>query len=159
MLVPGGGSFPAQAIKDQFDQAKAEIAANPILAHAWAPVLAPLGPALLRDAVNNLDYSERMVRNWLAKYMLHGGAAKAKAKEVAHYFADNTEHLSHGRRIGRDEARDRGVVVKDLEDSKTTQAAVLTLYHLMTIWFEQSQATKLMCSLKGRWIKNWGGGA
>ena len=68
MLVPGGGSFPAQAIKDQFDQAKAEISANPVLAHAWAPVLAPLGPAMLRDAVNNLDYSERMVKNWLAKY-------------------------------------------------------------------------------------------
>ncbi len=155
MLVPGGGSFPAQAIKDQFDQAKVEIAENPVLAHAWAPVLAPLGPAMLRDAVNNPDYSERMVRNWLAKYMLAGD--DAKAKEVAHYFADNTEHLSHGRRIGRDEARDRGVVVEDLETSQATQEAVLTLYHLMTIWFDQSTSTKVMWSLKGQWIKNWGG--
>lgn len=65
MPMPGGRSYSARAIVDQFDQAKAEITADPVVAHAWAPVLASLGPALVKEASNNLEYSEKMVANWL----------------------------------------------------------------------------------------------
>lgn len=161
MPMPGGRSYSAQAIKEQFEQAKSEIAADLVSAHAWAPILASLGPALVKEATNNLEYSERMVATWLSKYMLDGQAdAETRAKEIAHYFADNSQHKSHGRRIGRDEARDQGLVVEDLEDDQATQEAVLTAYHLMTIWFEQSQTTKMIWSSQGSsWIKNWGGAA
>jgi hypothetical protein len=159
MPMPGGRSYSARAIKDQFEQAKAEIAADLLTAHAWAPILASLGPALVKEATNSLEYSERMVANWLERYMLLGDPdAATKAAAIASYFADNSTHKSHGRRIGRDEARDQGVVVEDLEADPVTQDAVLTLYHLITIWFEQTLATKIIWSSQGNsWIKNWGG--
>lgn len=159
MPMPGGRSYSARAISDQFEQAKAEIAANTVTAHAWAPILASLGPALVKEATNNLEYSERMVANWLERYMFAGAAdAGDRARAVASYFADNSQHKSHGRRIGRDEAREQGLVVEDLEADDDTQDAVLTLYHLVTIWFEQTMATKIIWSSQGSsWIKNWGG--
>lgn len=161
MPMPGGRSYSARAIVDQFDQAKAEIAADLATAHAWAPILASLGPALLKEASNNLDYSEKMVANWLQNYMLNGDPDPAKkSAAVANYFADNSRHKSHGRRIGLQEASDQGLVVEVLEDSPALQDAVLTAYHLMTIWFEQSPATKMIWSSTGRtWLKNWGGTA
>jgi len=159
MPMPGGRSYSARAISDQFEQAKAEIAADPSAARAWAPILATLGPGLVKEATNNLEYSERMVANWLKSYMLSGSAdAETEAARIAHYFADNAQHKSHGRRIGRDEARDQGLVVEDLEDNQDAQEAVLTMYHLMTIWFEQTLVTKMIWSSKGlTWVKNWGG--
>jgi len=154
-----GRSYSAQTIVDQFDAAKADIAGNQIFAHAWAPILASLGPALLKESANALAYSEKMVANWLEQYMLAGdGDAPAKSAAIAKYFADNSHHKSHGRRIGRDEAAAQGLVIEELEADQALQEAVLTTYHLMTIWFERTAATKMIWSSTGnQWLKNWGG--
>ena len=161
MPMPGGKSYSARAIVEQFKQAKTEIAASPIVAHAWAPIIQSHGPALLQEAQNNLDYSEQMVANWLTKYMFAGDPdAVPRGKSVAEYFNDNTKHKSHGRRIGLDEARDQGVVVEELELSQPLQESVLTAYHLMTILFEQSLITKMIIGDSGQtWVKNWSGAA
>jgi hypothetical protein len=156
-----GRSYSAQTIVDQFDAAKLDIAKDPIFAHAWAPILASLGPALLKESANALAYSEKMVANWLEKYMLSGDPdAATRSAEIAKYFADNSHHKSHGRRIGRDEAAGQGLVIEELEANQDLQEAVLTVYHLMTIWFEQTAATKMIWSSTGnQWLKNWGGPA
>lgn len=156
-----GRSYSAQTIVDQFDAAKADIARDPIFAHAWAPILASLGPGLLKESSNALAYSEKMVANWLENYMLAGDAdASTRAAEIAKYFADNSHHKSHGRRIGRDEAAAQGLVIEELETNQDLQEAVLTVYHLMTIWFEQTNFTKMIWGTTGnQWLKNWGGTA
>lgn len=65
---------------------------------------------------------------------------KAKlATEVAEYFSGQ-KHGSHGRRINRDEARERELEILDLEDDQDLQDAALTLYHLPTTAFEQGPA-------------------
>lgn len=159
MPMPGGRSYSARAIVEQFKQAKAEIIADQLVAHAWAPIIAASGPALLQEAQNNLDYSEQMVANWLAKFMFSGDGDNVQhGKDVAEYFNDNTKHKSHGRRIGLDEVRDQGVVVEELEADQALQESVLTAYHLMTLLFEQTLITKLIWGHNGQsWIKNWNG--
>ena len=133
----------ARAVVDQFNMAKAEIRQDAILAHAWAPILANLGPALLQEALDAIEYSERMVRTWLEAYMLRGKKnAKKKARAIASHFNDATTHKSHGRRIDRDEARAQGVTVEDLEVSQDLQDAVLTAYHVFTILVQSSVVSK-----------------
>lgn len=152
-LTTAGRSFSAQAIVDQFERAKAEILANQAAAHVWATILPPLGPSLLQEAQNALDYGERMVAHWLASFMFAGDVAKANA--TAHHFNDAASHKSHGRRIDRDEARLHGVVVDDLETDQSLQEAVLTAYHLVTLIFEQSPAAKIIMEAGGKqWLKN-----
>ncbi|HEU5003145.1 MAG TPA: hypothetical protein VFW71_10260 [Actinomycetota bacterium] len=161
----GGRSISARAVVEQFERAKLEIRGDAskelpgdlLLAHVWAPILASMGPALLQEAQNALDYSERMVAGWLAQYMFAGTPeAEEKGKAVAHYFNDATQHKSHGRRIDLREARSQGLNVHPLEDSQPLQESVLTLYHLMTIAFQQSPATKVVQSSSGGvWLKNW----
>lgn len=152
----GGKFVSAQAIVDQFANAKAEISDNPILAHAWAPVLSSLGPALLVEAQNALDYGENMVAGWLAERMcVNDPSPVDTGKRIARYFNDAGKHKSHGRRIGRDEARQQGVVIEDLETDQLLQDAVLTAYHLLTIYFEMSSASKLIFNNHGQtWIKH-----
>lgn len=147
----------ARAIVDQFEMAKKQVLANREVALAWAPVLQSLGPALLQEALFALAYGEQMVARWLAQYMLkHSRNKQRRAKAVAKHFNDAAKHKSHGRRIDRDEARKKGLTVVDLEESQELQEAVLTAYHVQTLAFEKTQATKALVSHHGRqWIKNW----
>lgn len=113
-FLMGQRAQSARAIVDQFDQAKKEILQNAAAAGVWFPILQTIGPALLQEARNALDYGERMVAEWLERYMFAGRAdAKAVAMAAAKHFNDAATHKSHGRRIDRDEARAQQIVVED----------------------------------------------
>lgn len=155
--MPFLGRFvSARAVVEQYERAKREILADRNSAHVWAPILQSLGPALLLEAQNALDYGELMVSRWLAQYMFAGTADQgATGAAVAKHFNDATTHKSHGRRIDRTEAQQIGVVVEELEENQQLQETVLTMYHLLTIMFEQSPMTKVLWSSTGAsWIKN-----
>lgn len=153
MLI-AGRPVSARSIVDQFDRAKKEILSNVMVAHVWAPVLQTIGPAVLQEAQNALDYGERMVSEWLAQRMCKDDIVKAK--KIAGYFNAASEHKSHGRRIDREEARSQEISIENLEDDPELQDIVLTNYHLATIMFEKSPATKaILSNNQGRmWIKN-----
>lgn len=155
-FVMGNRSMSARGIVEQFNRATKEILENPAMAHVWAPITQSLGPALLEDAQNALDYSERMVGNWLAQWMFNGeDDAQAKGEKVAKHFNDATTHKSHGRRIDIAEVQDQGVKATLLEKDQDLQDSVLTLYHLMTIAFEATPMVKMIVTNTGRqWIKN-----
>ena len=154
-LIVGNRPFSAHSIVEQFEEAKAEISTNPVLAHAWAPVLRSFGPALLQEARKSISYGQTLVQDWLRKYMFSERPdAAVLANTVAAHFGGN-QHGSHGRRIDRDEARHQQLAIIDLEDDQRLQEEVLTLYHLSTIAFEMGPATKSVMSSNGRlWVKN-----
>jgi hypothetical protein len=159
--MPIGGRYvSARAIVDQFARAKAEILSDVNSAHVWAVVLQSLGPSLLQEAQNALDYGEQMVAEWLAQYMFVGDPHRVnKAQAAAQHFNDAASHKSHGRRIARDEARSFGILIEDLEEPQDLQENVLTAYHLMCILFDASPVTKLVWSNTGRtFVKNWSPG-
>ena len=155
--IPISGKFvSARAIVDQFAKAKLEISSELALAHAWAPILQSLGPALLVEAEYALDYGERMVAQWLASRMFKRAPNKiAKAQAVARYFNDASTHKSHGRRIDIAEAKRQGVNVLALESDQDLQNEVLTAYHLATILIGQTVISKLLWNNLGiSWVKN-----
>jgi hypothetical protein len=145
-----------QAVLDVVGAADRDIKGNLEMAHIWAPILATLGPALLVEARYTLDYGEKMVAGWLATGMFKMSDDRdTKSAAVARYFGSAAEHKYHGRRIGRDEARGRGLEIEDLETSQDLQDAVLTAYHVMTILFDNGPQVKLLTTDGGAlWIKN-----
>jgi hypothetical protein len=156
-FIVGQLSLSARAVVDQFERARRDIKQNVQAAHVWAPLLGSIGPALLQEAHNALQYGERMVAQWLEKYMFRSHSRrKAWAKSAARHFNDATRHKSHGRRIDREEARSKHINIEDLEADQALQEAVLTSYHLVTILFEKGPATKVILSDTGKaWVKNW----
>ncbi len=150
-----GKHVSAQSILEQFKTAHNEILNNPVAAHVWAPILQTIGPALLHEAKNSTEYSKSMVKEWLKQRMFAGQAdAETKATAAAEHFGAASKHKDHGRRIDRDEAS-QYVTIEGLEQNQQLQEHVLTLYHLMTIVFEQSMATKIMATSHRRlWLKN-----
>ena len=157
-FVAGQRAQSARAVVDQFEEAKKEILKNAAAAGVWFPILQTIGPALLQESRNALEYGQRMVEQWLENYMFAGKPnAKDLAERAAAHFNDAASHKSHGRRIDRDEARLQELDVEDLETSQELQEAVLTLYHLATITFEKGPASKVFHSdLDAMFVKNWG---
>jgi len=149
----GGRSVSARAIVEQFQEAQSEILADTRRAAVWAAILQSLGPALLMEAKNALDYGEHMVAKWLSERMFNGD--DAKARDVAAYFNRSERHRSHGRRIDRAEGRSQGLNIEDLESDSELQDIVLTNYHIATLIFEKSPAVKYIASDNGQlWVKS-----
>jgi len=157
-MQTGNGLRSAGAIIDAFERAKSEILQNTNLAHLWHPILQGMGPSLIQEAQNFLDYGEAMVKGWLEKRMFAGDAdAAAKAEQVAKHFNATQIHKNHSRRIDRNEARGLGVTIDELEPDQAFQDAVLTAYHLLSLNFSVSKAVKLLASNGGVvWQKIYG---
>jgi hypothetical protein len=155
LVLNGREQVSAQAVLDQFKQAKDQISTDLRLAHLWAPILQTLGPSRLQEAHYAVAYGQKVVAAWLNSYMFRGvpdGTEKAQA--VASHFSDAAVHLNHGRRIGREEVRSVGLNVFDLEDDQDLQEAALTAYHAATIAFERGPVTKAVFAPGGKaWMK------
>lgn len=142
-LVSGAWQAPARAILRQFEQAKEECR-DPALLGAWIPILQQYGPALIQQCEAAETLAKRLVQEWLEQYMFLGYSNKAeKAKDAANYFADYEIHQSHSLGIDREQAREHGVIIDDLESNQDLQDAVLTVHHA-TMHTLQGPAVKIV---------------
>ena len=160
----GTSHYSARAIHEGFLQAREDIAEDVKLAHLWAPILQNMGPSLFLEAAKSLSYSQQLVENWLKdRDLIRAYDTQRKheiAGKIASYFnADKTSqdrqiHV-HGQRIGPGRLVEFGLNVVQLEEEQALQDDVLTAYHLMTLMFENSTATKfIMSDLKKQWVKH-----
>lgn len=154
-MPEGARSAPAKAILNQFELAKRECRTPENLA-AWMPILRSYAPGLLTQCQDSQELARSMVAGWLERYMLSDEEdAKTKAQSIAEWFADYESFHSHGRRVGRDQARDKGVKVADLEDSQNLQDALLSIHHATMHTFASTSAHKIIENHHGRaWVRS-----
>lgn len=73
------------------------------------------------------------------------------------FFIDGKKHLNHGRPIGLTQIKNKlngyGFKVEALEDDNDLQEAILTTYHLITLFFENTQGLKMIRSANKLWGK------
>lgn len=135
---------PAQAILDQFEQAKVECA-DPEALSAWLPILQQYGPDLLPRCKLASNLSAELAEDWLGTYMFKGSAeGLAKAKEIAQWLSKHEEFKSHSRHISRETLRAHGVPVTDLEQDKISQDFVLSIFHAFSHTFTSTGVVKII---------------
>ncbi len=152
----GRQTVPAQAILDQFDQARKECQ-DPKLLGTWLPILPQYGPALLVQSKNALELSEELVSEWLESYMFSGDPkANQKAGKIARSLSNHKQFKSHKRPINRAKARGFGLLIDDLEQDQKLQDLVLSVYHCVTITFDGTPAIKIIENHQGvAFVKRW----
>jgi hypothetical protein len=140
----GVRSIPAQTIIDQFEKARDECK-DPSKLAVWLPMLQQYGPDLLIQCQNVLSLSKSLVKNWLKDYMFKGAANGAeRANDVAEWLGNHTEFMMHARHINREQLRERGLNIVNLEDDKTQQDFILSILHATTHTFSLSGAVKII---------------
>jgi hypothetical protein len=149
-MATGETFVPAQAILDQFELAKNECQ-SPALLGAWAPILPQYGPALLVQCREAIQLSKRLVAAWLRAYMFQGDRRRTiRASRAARRLSGHQAYLTHGRHIGRDQARRIGLLVDDLEADQQLQDLVLSVFHASNLTFQLTGAVKLIENHMGR---------
>ena len=150
----GARSAPAKAILNQFERAKEECSTPANLA-AWLPILRTYAPGLLTQCVDSQKLASDMVAGWLKRYMLSEAKdPEQESMNIANWFADYESFRSHGRRVGRDQVREIGIKVVDLEDDDDLQDAVLSVHHATMHTFARTPATKIIENHHGRsWVR------
>lgn len=88
---------PTQAILEGFNNAKADIKADPDSLGVYLPLLNKLDLPLFEICKNANKLAETLVTEWLRTYLLKD--EPQRAGEVTEYFSTHKDRLSHGRPI------------------------------------------------------------
>lgn len=158
-----GQSCAAQVILDEFERAKADIAANQTSAHLWVQKFKDYPKGILTSCQRAIDLSVDMVAGWLDAYMLKGldvtnflsgrtifnnfqkpPRGQTPGYYVATWLGDARIHKTHGRPIGIDLAKAMGLKVSALEDDQKFQDMVLNVFHSMLVTHEISDCAKFI---------------
>jgi len=96
----GAFTAPAQAILDEFDQAKHEITTNPTSIPLWATKVQAYPHGFLTMCNTTLMLAREKVAEWLSSYMLKDDPdRKRKSVDIAEWLGNAKEHKMHGRPI------------------------------------------------------------
>jgi hypothetical protein len=102
------GTFaaPAQAILDEFEQAKHEIKTDQSTIPLWASRIQGYPHGFLQLCQTTLALAREKVADWLEAYMFAGEQdARKRAEEIANWLGDAKAHKTHARPIGVAQAR------------------------------------------------------
>lgn len=149
------GMVPAAALRKQFEEAQRECAEDPTKLSAWLPTLQQYFPGLLEICKDAEKLGKTLVAQWLAQYMFRERPdAEELGYAAADYFSNTEIHIAHSRGIMRDDLRELGLVVDDLEDEPALQDAVLSVHHAMMHTLTMSSCAKIIENHLGRAFVN-----
>ena len=141
-IDPQLGGLACQAVLDEFQQAKDDIKANPHSAALWQVIISKYHPTLLLACKQAIDWSKKMVFEWLKNNMCNGD--EAKVKTIIETFGDHSIQKSHARHISKKECEDAGLVISELEADQDLQDAVLTTHHAFMHTFSNTYCVKII---------------
>ena len=141
---------PAQSLLSEFEQAKAEVIANPNVAPIWISKLKNLPHGILDICRNTTQLSIEKVSLWLSSYMFKGDPdGKSKADNIAQWLGTASNHLTHGRPIPYNIARDKGLKIIELEDDQKLQEKVLSVFHSSIVTIDVTNCVKIIENQNG----------
>lgn len=147
----GHFTAPAHAIIAEFDQAKAEVVADPRTAPLWVTKLNAYPAGFLNICRDTISLAENKVAEWLEAYMFVGETdAQARARTAAKWLGDASNHKTHGRPVMANQASDIGLKIVRLEDDQELQERVLSLFHSTVLTFESTNCMKIVENQNGK---------
>lgn len=147
----GATTVAAQSILDEFRAIQQQVRADPRLAALWAPKVLNYPPGLLDSCQSAVNGSKTKVREWLEKYMLKSlPDCVEKAAAVADWLGEAKEHSSHGRPIGWEIAKSKGLKIERLETHDRLKDLVLSVFHASLLTIESTECFKLIENHNGR---------
>ena len=134
---------PTHGIIEEFNKAKAEIAASPQTIPVWQTILSKYSPTLIGECEKAIKWSESMVKDWLFANMFEGeDDAVVKSEAIIKELGSHALTLSHDRHLAPDQLKDLGLKIIDLEDDQDLQDKVLSLHHSCIITLTQTPVKK-----------------
>ena len=143
-IDPQFAGIPAYNIKQEFEEAKADLAENPNNAQYWAIKLQQYPAAFMKTAIDAIELSDELIRTWLSDVMLKDDL---KAVDKAVEFLSSHENSKvHARHYRYKECRENGLKITLMEDDPKLQDLVLSVHHSFLITFQHTDAVKIIAN-------------
>lgn len=150
---PQFNGIPAYNIQMEFEEAKRDLAENPQNVQYWAIKLQQYPAAFLKTAIDAIELSGTLLREWLSTCMFVGEDPSVIEQIIAK-LNEHGDSKSHGRHFNIDFCRSIGLKIEALEDNNDFQDAVLSVHHAYMLTFGGSDAVKIIESQEGKAVIN-----
>lgn len=138
-IDPQFGGIACQGILDEYQRAITAISVNPNALGLWQTIISKYHPTLIGDCENAVKWSKELASKWLQRVNMG-----ITMNDVEELFISHANSYSHSRHISRDECKNVGLKVEDLESSQDLQDAVLSLHHCYMILFDKWRYSKII---------------
>ena len=152
-IDPQFGGMSCAGVIEKFQNAINGIKADPASAPLWQVIISKYHPTFLGDCQKAIDWSDKMVTEWLCTNMLTDHEAPEEdAKKIVETLGSHKETFTHAKHIHIDECHKLGIKVIPLEtldqraigECKDLQDCVLTIHHTYMHTFSSSSAVKIV---------------
>jgi len=149
-IDPALGNYRADAVLEEFENAKKDIALNANLSLLWQPIISKYPITFLGECEKAKQLAELVSRNWLRDGMLKDDKEAAKKiNEIVSVFANHQNSKTHDRHISPEEAAHVGLNVQLIEDDPLLQDLVLSVHHAATYYCKNENHARFISNVKG----------
>ena len=150
---PQFGGMSCAGVIEEFNSAINWIKTEPASAPLWQVIISKYHPTFLGDCQKAIDWSDKMVSEWLCTNMLSDHAnPMGDAIKIVEILGSHKATFTHAKHIHADECRKLGIKVVPLESldprqidgCKDLQDCVLTIHHTYMHTFSSSNAVKIV---------------
>lgn len=149
-IDPQFGGVSAYEIQKLFQDAKADIVANPAAVVYWQIQLMRYPPAFIYEAINAITLSSVLVKEWLESCMLSSPDDTMTVDRVVNSLNEHTISLTHARHFNHVDCKRFGLKIVDLEADQVFQDKVLSLHHITMNTLEATSAVKIIENQEGK---------
>lgn len=155
-IDPQFNGIPAYNIQMEFEEAKQDLAKNPQNAQYWAIKLQQYPAAFLKTAIDAIQLSGQLVREWLETGMFEGEDANNTIDNIVSKLNEHDDSKTHGRHFNIDFCKNIGLKIMDLESDPELQDDVLSVHHAYMLTLGGSDCTKIIECQNGKAVINHG---
>lgn len=148
-IDPQFAGIPAYNIKMEFEEAKEDLAKNPNNANYWAIKLQQYPAAFMKSAIDAIELSSELVRNWLGSCMFDRSKDATKIDDIVNCLNEHDNSKVHNRHFSADTCRRFGLNIKMMEDDNDLQDSILSLHHACMLTLEATPAVKIIENQNG----------
>lgn len=129
-IDPQFNGIPCYNIKDEFLKAKEELSRTQDNMAYWSILLNRYPPAFLKTALDAIDLSSQLVREWLGSCMFANEKNnEAKIEKIVQNLNEHNNSKLHGRHFSMDYCEDIGLKIEEMEKDKKLQDLILSVHH------------------------------
>lgn len=145
-IDPQFNGIPAYNIKMEFEQAKADLAANPQNIGFWQLRLQQYPAAFLMAAQDAIDLSNLLIEEWLGTCMYDKNKAEDKVviEKICQNLNEHDKSKNHSRHFDYQFCKDIGLKIVEMESQPKLQDAILSMHHAYMLTLNGTTAVKII---------------
>lgn len=144
-IDPQMQGLACQMVVDEFYRAVEEIRIDPVRLGLWREIIVKYPVTFLTSCQDAIHWSEYLAEKWLKQVNPAIDISKVKDK-----FINHNQSFSHSRCFSKDDCKEVGLNIIDLEDEQDLQEAVLSLHHSFMILMDFCPILKVVMNQDGR---------